>query len=613
MPRRFVLLLLTALTALTVWLARDYGASYDEPGLYRYAREARLAYAQAAQGIFDFNYTDPIQKHYGPFFLIAASLFSEALTPFGWGEPDRWHLFYGLFFLVSAAGLYRLARRWFSGWSAFGLTALFITQPVLWGHAWMNPKDPPFLGFLIWTALLGLNLADRAAAREKIFPPAENPWREWNSLPASARAADRRIARLAVQTALGLWALFFSLRWLAEKLLQNPAAPLSQLIFRLTAFTPILPPENYLKKLALWGVWLCAALTFSLALALLTFFLRRLPLTRARWLRPAREFLFWLSRPQVILTSAALGVTLSLRLTAGLLALTLALIFVWRLRSRALPLLLAFGLWSAAALYLSWPFLWLRPLKNLLKSLAVMTEFAQPGPWYAYPRLLLWQWTEPALALMILGSCLFLNNLVRRRASGEISFLLVGLSLTPIAALMVSANTLYDNFRQVLFIWLGFFLLTGFAFEWFFGWLKAWPVRLTLILLAMSASGLAIFQLHPYEYLYYNSLAGGLNSAASRGLPTDYWGLSLREAARFLNKTAPAQASILTCGPVDSLKADLRPGLSAIYGCDESAGGFDYALVHFPANAPRPFDNLPAAWSVQRQGVTLLRIVRLHP
>lgn len=597
------------LTFLAVFLFtwRSYGASYDEPGLYRYAREARQAYAQAAGGIFDFNYTDPIQKHYGPFFLIAASFAADALIPLGWGEPDRWHFFYGLFFLLSLAAFYRLARRWFSGWSALALVALFASQPIIWGHAFMNPKDTPFLGFSILTLLLGLNLADRAAARQEKFPPAKNLPHAENFLPAATRAFFLRRAALVTLLACGPWTVLPFLPWLGQSLLQNPTSPLSMLLFRWMGFNPVLPLQNYLHKLTLWSFWLASAQTLLLALILLLIF----PPSRARLAHATGEFLFWLTRPQTIFAAAALGLTLSLRLTAGLLALTLAAVFVWRLRLHALPLLLAFGLWSGAALLLAWPFLWLNPLKNLLKSLAVMTRFSQPGLWYAYPRLLLWQWSEPALALMVLGGLILARRARAYPRRAEFLLIFSGLSLAPIAALALSANLLYDNFRQFLFVWPGFFLLTGFAFEALFQRLKI-PLRLALMMAAISVGGLAVSQLRPYEYNYYNSLVGGLSGAARQGLPTEYWGLSLREAAQFLNQNAPAQAKILTCGPVDSLRFDLRPDLSATFGCDEAAAGFDYAIVWLPAaKLPRPFASLPAEFTVQRQSVIFARVIRL--
>jgi hypothetical protein len=44
---------------------------------------------------------------------------------------------------------------------------------------------------------------------------------------------------------------------------------------------------------------------------------------------------------------------------------------------------------------------------------------------------------------------------------------------------------------------------------------------------------------HPYQYVYFNPLVGGL-SRASRSYETDYWGLSLREAAEWMSANRSA-------------------------------------------------------------------------
>lgn len=44
-----------------------------------------------------------------------------------------------------------------------------------------------------------------------------------------------------------------------------------------------------------------------------------------------------------------------------------------------------------------------------------------------------------------------------------------------------------------------------------------------------------MFRLHPYEYIYYNSLVGGLPGANGK-YETDYWGAGYREAVYWFNK-----------------------------------------------------------------------------
>jgi hypothetical protein len=46
---------------------------------------------------------------------------------------------------------------------------------------------------------------------------------------------------------------------------------------------------------------------------------------------------------------------------------------------------------------------------------------------------------------------------------------------------------------------------------------------------------LSMFQLHPYQYIYFNPTSGGLEGAYNRD-ETDYWGLSHKEAGEWLNQ-----------------------------------------------------------------------------
>lgn len=62
---------------------------------------------------------------------------------------------------------------------------------------------------------------------------------------------------------------------------------------------------------------------------------------------------------------------------------------------------------------------------------------------------------------------------------------------------------------------------------------------------AMTLNAIALVRLHPYEYLFYNPLVGGLRGAAGR-YATDYWVNMMPEAIRqldaFLARTEPGRA-----------------------------------------------------------------------
>ena len=53
--------------------------------------------------------------------------------------------------------------------------------------------------------------------------------------------------------------------------------------------------------------------------------------------------------------------------------------------------------------------------------------------------------------------------------------------------------------------------------------------------------------LHPYQYVYYNNIVGGVGGAF-RNYEMDYWQTSYREAAGYLNSAAPENANVIVWG-----------------------------------------------------------------
>ena len=52
-------------------------------------------------------------------------------------------------------------------YAALAAAALFSWQPMLWGHAFINPKDPPFLSFFLASICLGFEMVDRLTMDNK--------------------------------------------------------------------------------------------------------------------------------------------------------------------------------------------------------------------------------------------------------------------------------------------------------------------------------------------------------------------------------------------------------------------------------------------------------------
>jgi hypothetical protein len=66
------------------------------------------------------------------------------------------------------------------------------------------------------------------------------------------------------------------------------------------------------------------------------------------------------------------------------------------------------------------------------------------------------------------------------------------------------------------------------------GWnTKAGVAAIVLVSVSLLYQVLVMARLHPYEYIFYNRLAGGVEQAY-RSYETDYWGTATSEAARWL-------------------------------------------------------------------------------
>ena len=160
-----IILLLINLT-IGLLTFRDYGLSWDEPLFYDYADSIQLAYTpQAFSASFDFEQvygpSAADHKYYGPAYLLAARPVQQALmTLLGADRASAWHLVNFLTFQMGLLFFFLLLRRWFDPWPAAATTAFFAWQPVLWGHAFINPKDAPFMVFFIIALTLGFRMVD---------------------------------------------------------------------------------------------------------------------------------------------------------------------------------------------------------------------------------------------------------------------------------------------------------------------------------------------------------------------------------------------------------------------------------------------------------------------
>jgi Dolichyl-phosphate-mannose-protein mannosyltransferase len=144
----------------------------------------------------------------------------------------------------------------------------------------------------------------------------------------------------------------------------------------------------------------------------------------------------------------------------------------------------------------------------------------------------------------------------RRRETG----LLLFIALFPVICEVINRGPAFTGLRHFLFVVPIFAVLAGIGFDWLIEELAAFGRMAAAGALAAIATVLIwnaaiLIQLHPYQYLYYNPLVGGLEGA-SHLYVTDYWVNIMPEAVddledyiHELDKAAPARRySVAVCG-----------------------------------------------------------------
>ncbi len=187
--------------------------------------------------------------------------------------------------------------------------------------------------------------------------------------------------------------------------------------------------------------------------------------------------------------------------------------------------------------------------------------------------------------------------------------------LLPALLIVVSRSALYDNARQLLFLWPPLFILAGIGMDWLISFIKL-PMFKAVLLFSLALPGIfACIQLHPYEYVYYNSLTGGVKGAY-RNYELDYWATSFKESMEYLNAHAEEGATIVVIGTRPVAKLYARPDLVIVgpKGVDESESQPYYILASTRANKDLSHcSNAELIFSVERSGGVLSTIRKVMP
>ncbi len=197
---------------------------------------------------------------------------------------------------------------------------------------------------------------------------------------------------------------------------------------------------------------------------------------------------------------------------------------------------------------LLWPYALQDPMKNITDSYRVMAhypstfrqlfegrvEWSDYMPWYYLFKSMII--TIPVVVLLsFLIFIAFFKSIVRDKHILQYSFLFFTL-IFPLFFVIIEKSNLYSSWRQFLFVYPPFVILASAGIANLLARVKKKAIVAAIVtsILLLSIHPLKfMIKNHPYEYIYYNELAGGVKGAYSN-YELDYYYTSQTEASEWL-------------------------------------------------------------------------------
>src|SRR5581483_5229388 len=141
--------------------------------------------------------------------------------------------------------------------------------------------------------------------------------------------------------------------------------------------------------------------------------------------------------------------------------------------------------------------------------------------------------TTPLFVLFFLGGAWFF---LKDKNKNRLLILMAAAMGVNLGLYFLLRPVVYDGLRHFLFLLPPLTLLAAMAaleFTQAHRSSRSWILVTALCLLDFFAVFSHAWNLHPYEYIYFNELVGGLKGAEGR-FDNDYWGASFKEAVEWM-------------------------------------------------------------------------------
>jgi hypothetical protein len=221
--------------------------------------------------------------------------------------------------------------------------------------------------------------------------------------------------------------------------------------------------------------------------------------------------------------------------------------------------LMLYFIFSALITYLLWPWLWESPVARIIEGFKNMAHFrlemsitylgeaikSTKIPWHYVPVYIAVTTPVAYIFFFIVGLFAIINTQFSLRLrvwdnSDQLQdFIFITLLFIPLFAVIAMNSVLYNGWRQMYFIYPAFIMMSirGFNLVWLVGesnlllsrFLR--PLIFTAVLIAVLVTSVWMIRVHPFQNLYFNSLAGvGWNTK----FEIDYWALTHQRALKWI-------------------------------------------------------------------------------
>lgn len=161
--------------------------------------------------------------------------------------------------------------------------------------------------------------------------------------------------------------------------------------------------------------------------------------------------------------------------------------------------------------------------------------FSKDLPWYYLPKWIVITTPIITLILFALGSFNLLKSLFIKQKEIGIKLskgLILASFFVPVIIVILTKPVLFDAWRHLLFLSVPLVIIAASGFQ-FLADSSFRPLRyiaFITVFLSLATTAKAMWELHPYQYLFFNSLTGGLKGAYQK-YDTDYWAKTNKEAS----------------------------------------------------------------------------------